>query len=244
MTPRVPRPTSPEDALPDSILLPSGPFPVTWRRSARARRLSLRLSRAGDSIIVTLPPRVPPQTGLSLLNAHHDWIVRQLKQRPAAICFTSSSLIPVNGVPHTIRHTPEERGGVWIDADHTLHVSGDADFLARRVRDFLQTLAYKHLGQRLLELSGRTGLAPRTFAMRDAVSRWGSCSTAGRIMLNWRLIMAPSFVQDYVILHELAHLKHHNHSAHFWALVDQMCLTRNEAELWLKNHGPALMRAT
>ncbi|WP_291366058.1 M48 family metallopeptidase [Acetobacter sp. UBA5411] len=243
MKPRVPRPTPSEDALPDSILLPSGPFPITWRRSTRARRLSLRLSRAGDSVVVTLPPRVSPQTGLALLNAHRDWIVRQLQRQPVAISFAAGNIIPINGVAHTIHHTPEGRGGAWIDTDHKLHVSGDAAFLGRRVRDFLLALAQKRLGQRLQELAGRSGFAPKTFALRDATSRWGSCSTAGRIMLNWRLIMAPHFVQDYVILHELAHMKHHNHSAAFWTLVDQMCPTRNEAELWLKNHGLSLMRA-
>ena len=243
MKSRVHRPSSSEQAFPDSVLLPSGPFPVTWRRSTRARRVSLRISRTGDSVVITLPSGVSPQTGLSLLNSHRDWVIQQLQRQPTAISFTTGSRIPINGVAHTIHHTPEDHGGAWIGKDHALHVSGDVAFLGRRVRDFLQTLAHRQLGQRLQELSQQTGFILKTFALRDATSRWGSCSTAGRVMLNWRLIMAPHFVQDYVILHELAHLQHHNHSTAFWALVDQMCPARNNAELWLKNHGTSLMRA-
>ncbi|WP_242010223.1 M48 family metallopeptidase [Acetobacter conturbans] len=228
--------------LPTSIQLSDGPFPVTWRRSARARRLSLRLARSGDHVIVTLPPGLPAQSGFALLAAHRDWIARQLQRRPVQLNFAAGSTIPINGVPHTIYHTPDGHGGAWIDGT-LLYVSGDIDFLPRRVQDFLQRMASRQFGQRVPTLSETTRLLPTSVVIRNTLSRWGSCTTAGRIMLTWRLIMAPPFVQDYVIFHELAHLKHHNHSAAFWQLVDHICPRRAEAETWLKTHGPALMRA-
>ena len=229
--------------LPDSILLPDGPFPVTWRRSQRARRFSLRLSRAGDSVTVTLPMRASAQTGLKFLSEHRGWIAHQLQRRPSPLRFEAGQRVPLNGVSHIIEHVPHGRGGAWI-ADGQIHVSGSIEFLPRRVRDLLQRLANVQFNERVVQLATTTGLQPKAFAVRDTVSRWGSCTTSGRVMLTWRLIMTPPFVQDYVILHELAHLKHHNHSAAFWALVDHICPYRQEAEQWLKTHGTALMSAS
>jgi predicted metal-dependent hydrolase len=77
----------------------------------------------------------------------------------------------------------------------------------------------------------------RRVIVRNQKSRWGSCSVRGTISLNWRLIQVPDFVRDYIILHELAHLRHLNHSARFWAEVKRVCPDYLAAEVWLKKNS-------
>lgn len=230
------------DALPRHIKLPSGTVPVQWRRSARARRFSLRLSPQGTGVIVTLPPTGSPQTGLSLLERNVRWIENQLRgATSAAPHLLPGAELSIEGVPHRIRHVPDGKGGAWLE-EGALCVSGDPVFCNRRVQDFLRHLAVQRLGACVTAHARETGLAPRSVTIRDAKSRWGSCSSTGRIMLSWRLILAPPFVRDYVILHELAHLRHLNHSEAFWALVDTLTPQRHAAQRWLKANGSALMR--
>ncbi|NHN84409.1 DUF45 domain-containing protein [Acetobacter musti] len=229
-------------ALPCSITTQNGPVPVEWRRSVRARRISLRVSPRSQGIVVTLPASATTEAGLRLLRTHMTWIEKQLLRRAHGPRFEAGSTVPINGTDYVIRHNAEGRGGAWLEQTE-IHVSGDPAFIPRRVTDFLRQIAKQKLTARVTELSSGTGLAPKQIAIRDTTSRWGSCTASGRVMLSWRLIMSPAAVQDYVILHELAHLRHLNHSAAFWALVDTLTPHRTHAENWLKAHGAALMHA-
>jgi predicted metal-dependent hydrolase len=89
----------------------------------------------------------------------------------------------------------------------------------------------------VLELAARHGLTVRRITVRSQKSRWGSCSRRGTISLNWRLVQAPGFVRDYLVLHELAHLREMNHSRRFWGEVARLCPDYREAERWLKQHS-------
>ena len=86
------------------------------------------------------------------------------------------------------------------------------------------------------------GRPPARISMRDTRSRWGSCSRAGNLNFSWRLVMAPENVLDYVVAHEVAHLRELNHSARFWTLVDTLCPDVKDARWWLRTHGAALHR--
>jgi len=215
--------------------------PVLWRRSARARRVTLRIDPAKGGLVVTLPARTPVETGLNLLRTHHDWIVARITTLPAAPTFQDGETIPLDGTPMLIRHCPQARRGVWIDGPE-IRVSGDADFMARRLREFLMREARTRLGRHVAALAATAGLKPAGLVLRDTRSRWGSCSDSGQIMLCWRLVMAPAWVQHYVAAHEIAHLRHFDHSPAFWRLVGTLCTTRHEAEAWLRTNGPLLMR--
>lgn len=104
----------------------------------------------------------------------------------------------------------------------------------------LRREATRRLTDRARELASREGLSPARVSVRRQRSRWGSCSRRGTIALNWRLLHAPDFARDYVILHELMHLRELNHSPRFWALVEAACPRRREAETWLKKHATLL----
>ena len=82
----------------------------------------------------------------------------------------------------------------------------------------------------------------RRVVVKDTSSRWGSCTADGTVMFSWRLVMAPPEVQDYVVAHEVAHLRHMDHSRQFWALTAQLTPHRRAATAWLAAHGAGLMR--
>lgn len=113
--------------------------------------------------------------------------------------------------------------------------------LRREVERHLWRMAARELSERVLILAREHGRQVRRITVRNQRSRWGSCSRRGTISLNWRLIQAPPQVRDYIILHELAHLKEMNHSRRFWAEVARLCPNYEEAERWLKRHS-ALLR--
>ena len=102
-------------------------------------------------------------------------------------------------------------------------------------------MANAELPARCMDLARQHGLAVTRVTIRNQRSRWGSCSSRGAIALNWRLVQMPAAVSDYVILHELMHLKQPNHSRRFWREVASVCEGWREAEQWLRAHGRELL---
>ncbi len=227
--------------LPDSIALPHGPAPVTWRRSARARRISLRIEPRAGAVVVTLPARASAAAGQALLMAHQGWVAERLARLPQPIALQHGADLPIGGKLHRIIHRPGARGGAWLE-DGALHVTGEMAFLPRRVVDFLRAEARRQLAATAMSKAGTAGLPVRRVVVKDTTSRWGSCTAEGTLMFSWRLIMAPAHVQDYVVAHEVAHLRHMNHSRQFWALTSQLTPHRRAATAWLTAHGAGLMR--
>ena len=216
-------------------------MPITWRRSARARRVSLRIDPRAACVVVTLPPRAGRAAGLALLRAHADWVAQGLSRLPVAVPLADGGSVPVGGVAHLIRRVPGGRGGAWIESG-VIHVAGEAEHTARRVRDLLRREAARRLGARAAAKAALAGVAARRVAIKDTRSRWGSCTADGTLMFSWRLVMAPEAVQDYVVAHEVAHLRHMNHGPKFWALVEALTPHRAEAAAWLAKEGAGLHR--
>lgn len=191
--------------------------------------------------MVVLPPRAPRAAGVALLRAHADWVARSLARLPGAVPLADGATVAVGGVPHLIRHRPDARGGAWIEAG-AIHVAGGAEHVARRVRDLLRREAGRRLGAQATAKAALAGLTYRRLAIKDTRSRWGSCAPDGTLMLSWRLVMAPEHVQDYVVAHEVAHLRHMNHGPRFWALVEALTPHRAAAVAWLAAEGARLHR--
>ncbi len=227
---------------PETVLLPHGPTPVLWRRSARARRVGLRIDTRSASVVIILPARSGRAAGLRLLSAHAGWVGDKLAALPAPLAFADGAAVPLDGAPHCIRHVPGAHGGAWVEGGE-IQVAGQADFLPRRVADLLRQEARRRLGAEVARTAATMALQPARLAIRDTRSRWGSCTATGVVMFNWRLVMAPPDVQRYVVVHELAHLRHMNHGPEFWALVRRHAPAMDTCVAWLKRHGAALMRA-
>ena len=126
----------------------------------------------------------------------------------------------------------------WIDCQrHRRAIALEAARLAPEAEARLRTLAAHALPARLLELARIHGLAVSAVTIRNQRTRWGSCSPSGRISLNWRLVQVPPEVRDYVLLHELTHLRHLDHSPRFWRELARICPHHAEARRWLRSSG-------
>jgi predicted metal-dependent hydrolase len=226
---------------PETVVLPGGSARIEWRRSPQARRVSLRIDPRGGTVVVTLPPRAGRRAGMALLTAHAAWVSDKLAALPEAIAFVDGAVVPIDDVPHPIRHEPDGLGGAWL-ADGVLHVTGEAEFLARRVGDFLRAEARRRLSGLVTQKAAEARLTVRRLSIKDTRTRWGSCAADGALAFSWRLVMAPPFVQDYVAAHEVAHLKHMNHGPRFLGLVNQLTPYTREAIPWLHEEGGGLLR--
>jgi predicted metal-dependent hydrolase len=214
---------------------------VAFRRSARASKISLRIDAAQGGIVITLPMRASRRAGLSLLQTHEAWVAEKLAALPSALPFIPGAMVPISGIPHVITPTAQGRGGAWIDAGH-IYVTGEPQFLPRRVTDCLKRLARQKLTALTAEKSGLAGLTAKCVRVKDTKTRWGSCAPDGTLAFCWRLILAPDFVQDYVVGHEVAHLRHMNHGKNFWLLTEKLTPHRSAASAWLSANGQALLR--
>lgn len=228
---------------PETLQFGTVTVPLIWRASPRTRRVSLRLDPKKQALLITYPPTYPLQHILDFLQKQQKWIIARFeKLKSQSFSFLDGNTIPIAGKLYTIQHQPQGRGGAWLDGD-TLIVTGQSDFIARRVTDFLKHHARILLTEELRHIAQAAHLTPSKVDIRDTASRWGSCNSAGRIMLSWRLVMAPHPVRHYIIAHELAHLKHMNHSANFWSYTDTLTPHRKQAEAWLKLYGTSLLSA-
>ena len=225
----------------ETLALPGGSARVEWRRSARARRISLRIDPREGSVVVTLPPRAGRSAGMALLMSHADWVASRLAALPDHVPLIDGAMVPIGGVLHRIRHVPQSRGGAWI-LDEELFVTGAPEFLRRRVTDFLRAEARRKLSALATAKAATIEATPRRVVVKDTQSRWGSCAPDGSLAFSWRLVMAPEFVQDYVAGHEVAHLKHMNHGKRFWAVVDRLTPHTGAAIPWLRREGSRLLR--
>jgi predicted metal-dependent hydrolase len=230
-----------DDLQPETLTLRSGPARVEWRRNSRARRVSLRIDPTGGAVVVTLPSKATRKAGMALLMGHADWVSDRLAALPEQITFTDGATVPIGGIPHRIRHNPNARGAAFL-LQQELHITGAAEFLSRRVRDFLRKEAQRRLGALVAAKSGLIGITPRRVTIKDTTSRWGSCAPDKSLALSWRLVMTPAFVQDYVVAHEVAHLRHMNHGPRFWSQVDELTPHTRAAIPWLRAEGPRLLR--
>jgi len=225
-------------------------YRIRVRRTASARRFTLRVRTAARDIVLTMPARASFRDGESFAARHGAWIGAKLRRLPERIAFEPGDSVPLRGMPHKIALAPRlrEPGSVVAappaleDGDAMLWVRGDAAFTPRRVQDFLIREARRDITLAVARHAARIDVKVRKITLRDTSSRWGSCSASGGLNFCWRLIMAPPFVLDYLAAHEVAHLVHMNHSDAFWAVVGRLSPDVDAAEAWLKAHGPGLLR--
>lgn len=210
---------------------------ITLRRSARARRFSLRVSRLDGRVTLSVPIHARESEALAFARDQEGWIRAALAGVPQMAPVGHGTWLPVEGQRLLIR----EGAGrlVRIDGDSLL-VPGDAARVPVRVGAFLQLRARDRLAEACDRHSAALGRPYRRLTLRDTRSRWGSCTSDGGLMFSWRLILAPPEVLDYVAAHEVAHLAEMNHSPAFWAVVARLCPGYTPRRAWLKRHGQAL----
>jgi len=216
------------------------PIAVTLRRSARARRLSLRVSRLDGQVSLTLPVATPETEGIAFLESKADWLRTQLAHITTPVPAAIGGSVMVAGEPRAI---------VAGSGRHVRQVGTTLEVAASRpvgpqLRAYLRHAARNALAAASDTHAAALGLKYTRITLRDTRSRWGSCTSGGALMYSWRLIMAPPAVLDYVAAHEVAHLREMNHGAAFWRLVADLCPDYVQHRQWLRQHGDLLHRVT
>lgn len=215
-------------------------LPLQMKRNPRARRYVLRL-RPDGTACVTIPRGGTAIEARRFVERNRDWLQRQwqrLGERPARrVEWRIGSEILFRGKWAGIERV---EAGQMRFADQLVPVDESCPDLRTQMEGHLRRLAADELPRRLGELAAQHAFIVRRVTVRDQKTRWGSCSRRGTISLNWRLIQMPASVRDYIILHELAHLRHMNHSSRFWGEVERLCPDYPAAKCWLKQHRELL----
>lgn len=218
-------------------------LPLRIVENDRARRLTLRIDTGGQGLRITVPTGVSARDVEHFLSRHQGWLEQRLAKVPDQPQVRPGIKLPLRGVPHLIVHQPGTRGTVTVSQDESgpvLIVHGDRKHLGRRLADFLKREAKRDI-EALVDKHTRTvGRRAKTIRFRDTSSRWGSCTSDGSLSFSWRIMMAPMPVVDYLVAHEVAHLKEMNHGPKFWKLCKELCPDTDRRRDWLKRNGGAL----
>lgn len=217
--------------------------PIVFERSARARNYRLTLRRDGVAVAV-IPARGSEREARAFVEQHRAWLERarerqQRRPRAAAVWMPGTHVLWRGELTEIRRATEGERPTVALAADVFRVARLDADLRPTLEAHFVRR-AKVELPARTWELAAVTGVEVREVMVRNQRTRWGSCSSGGVISLNWRLVQTPDGVRDYIIYHELMHLREMNHSERFWARVAEVCPDWEAAEHWLRRNGSLL----
>ncbi len=240
---------SPTPKLADGAVVRVGDAPVRLRVNSRARRVSLRVDVARGEVVATAPNARRLNDALRFAESRTEWIAAQLRRLPQGLALAPGVVIEADGAPCRLERAAMRVKARFVpptdDEPARLVASGDGDAYERAVVRALKA-------QALLRVTERTALYVQALAqpmpevaVMDARMRWGSCTQAraggpGRIRYNWRLILAPPWVLDYVAAHEAAHLIEANHSPAYWTVVKRIFGDHRPARAWLRAHGAAL----
>lgn len=209
-------------------------FPIRLVKNQRARHILLKQNVKGE-IILTYPRFCSKIMAISFAKTQLPWIRTHVQYAPKEIIFHPGDKVMLMGKNYTIQSG--SRGCVQGDI---LYVSGSSEFCHRRVCSQAQKMLLPYIQQQVKEFGDQLGVKAARITLRNTSSRWGSCSSRKTLSFCWKIAFAPLSVVDYLIAHEVAHLKEMNHSAKFWAVVDSLTTKRKNAENWLKTNGRKL----
>lgn len=222
---------------------------ISYLLEHRPRR-TVGLKITADGLVVHAPKRIFAFQLNQILQEKSGWILNKLQARAAnqveAIEWIDGEHLLYLGqdIQLTIVKNPSNKALV-LDANTLIIATPTPDNYAlvhRKVVQWYQKQAMADFGRRLTILSAKLGVPTPPLTLSNAKSRWGSCNSRGEVRLNWRLLQAPPHIINYVICHELAHLKQMNHSAKFWAVVESLFPDYKQAEKALKALSPQLHR--
>ena len=218
---------------------------VILRADPRARRFIVKVDPATGQVVVVSPTSRSLERALEFARGEKEWIAGRLANVPPPVRLAAGSEILFRGVEHHIRTGGGGRAPVWIDRDAsrpTIRVEGQPEHTARRLTDWLKREARRRIEERVEIYSDQLGVKPKRITIRDTSSRWGSCSSTRTLSFSWRLILAPPAVLDYVVAHEVSHLRELNHRPRFWRLVETLGVDVEKSQAWLSENGTLLHR--
>mgnify|MGYP006138152363 FL=1 len=216
-------------------------IPVRIRKNTRARRMILRIDNNINGAVVTLPSWTSEREALLMVQEKSDWVLTKLDNMPTKISFESGVQIPFLGEYHIVYHDPNQKE-VVKKGENEIRLGGREEHLSRRLGDWLRKEAKIIIQPKAIEMAKKLNGKIGRISIRDTKSRWGSCAASGNLSFCWRLILTPEWVLNYVIAHEVSHLRHMNHGSEFWQTVADFNVRVDAARVWLSKNAEQLHR--
>ena len=211
---------------------------IFLRQNNNSRRITLRISALDGKITITGPNYLDFSEFKKFAESKKSWLKSKRESFEPPIFISEGMEIPISGTNTKILFSdlqePKKVNGI-------LFVSKEKP-VSTQVKKYLKEIGRIHLAYICKEFAERLGSKVHKITLRDTRSRWGSCSNDAKLMFSWRLIMAPEDILAYVAAHEVAHLKHMNHSKDFWETVEYLFGPYKKERAWLKQNGPSLHR--
>lgn len=209
------------------LTLTTTPDPMTYalRVSPRAHRMSIRV-KPYIGLEVVIPKRFPRHQIARILQQHQDWITQQLQQQSHTfqpVSLPQSLTLPAIDRHWSIEYITADSNSLTTTTDRLIIQSTDEKKAIERLRKFIRQTAQREFPPRLQALADKLAVRYHKISIRSQKSRWGSCSSKGTISLNDQLLFMPADTLQYLMIHELCHTRHMNHSAAFWKQVEKYC---------------------
>ena len=211
---------------------------IFLRKNSNSRRITLRISALDGKITITGPSYLKFEEFKNFAESKKSWLKSKRGSFKPPIFVSEGIKIPILGTEIKVLSSRVQRpkkigNSLYINKKHPV---------SNQVKNYLKEICRVHLNYICKEFAERIGSEFHKITLRDTRSRWGSCSTDANLMFSWRLIMAPEDILAYVAAHEVAHLKHMNHSKKFWETVEFLFGPYKKEKAWLKQNGPSLYR--
>ena len=216
-------------------------IPIRIRRNTQARRMTLRLDSNIKGAVITLPLWTSEREALLMVHDKSDWLLTKLDNMLTNIPFKNGVQIPFLGEDHTISHDPDQKE-VAKRSGTEIRLGGREEHLPRRLGHWLRKEAKIIIQPKAIEMAKQINGKVGRISIRDTKSRWGSCAVSGNLSFCWRLILTPEWVLNYVIAHEVSHLRHMNHGSEFWQTVADFNVKVDAARVWLNKNTQQLHR--
>lgn len=229
-------------ALPDSPFMIDD-MTVAIKRHPMARRLTLRFDSKKNHFVMSAPKRASKKSMLEFAQTNASWMRKQIVVAPPSVVLKPGDFLPLEGKDRLIVH--QDAPGVKIElSEDTITVFCREARFARALERFLRQRALEIVTRLSYEKAALIGKPIQSVTCRDTTSRWGSCTHDGKLSYSWRVIMAPFEVIDYLVAHEVAHLKVFNHSARFWETCRKLTDHTTFGKHWLQQNGSKLHQIT
>ena len=211
---------------------------IFLRKNSNSRRITLRISSLDGKITITGPSYLDFEEFRNFAESKKSWLKSKRGSFKPPIFVSEGIKIPILGTEIKVLSSRVQRpkkigNSLYINKKHPV---------SNQVKNYLIEICRVHLNCICKEFAERIGSEFHKITLRDTRSRWGSCSTDANLMFSWRLVMAPEDILAYVAAHEVAHLKHMNHSKEFWETVEFLFGPYKKEKAWLKKNGPSLYR--
>jgi predicted metal-dependent hydrolase len=217
---------------------------------SRPRRKTIAISIKDNQVSLLMPSGAPTAIAEGFVRQKMLWIQKKLAEpkrsaTPKATIYKEGVQLCFLGEHYSLKlNQSAQTVTISLNAPY-IELFGRVSKLSNsgiknKLTDWYKLMANQYLQERTQQLAKRTGLQPKAVEVKTYKARWGSCKINGDIQFNWKLIMAPPAMIDYVIIHELCHLAHHNHSAEFWHLVAHFSPNYKSAKNWFKSNGHSL----